>query len=235
MFNDIKQVFGNDQWCLLGLVLLFMVTSSTLKNTMAVYYLNYYAQDAEHLKSLFLSLMLIGAILGSASANTLSKKMCKRRVWIIVCYLNAVASALAYFIAPDQIIVIMAVKAFYGFVSGIMAPLIFSTMADVTDYGELKFKRRLDGLIASFTLFSLKVGLAVGGALATYLLATYDYISGGVAQTEATISGILLAYTLIPAAGFVLTAVVISRMKLTEDRVDENAKQLQQQRLQTAS
>lgn len=231
MLNDIKQVFGNDQWRLLGLVLLFMVTSSTLKNTMAVYYLNYCAQDAEHLKSLFLSLMLIGAILGSASANSLSKKMCKRRVWIFVCYLNAFASTLAYFIAPDQIIAIMAVKAFYGFVSGIMAPLIFSTMADVTDYGELKFKRRLDGLIASFTLFSLKAGLAIGGALATYLLATYDYVSGGVAQTEATTSGILISYTLIPAVGFAITAFIISRMKLTEQIVEQNAKQLQHQRI----
>lgn len=235
MFNDIKQVFGNDQWCLLGLVLLFMVSSSTLKNTMAVYYLNYYAYDAEHLKSLFLSLMLIGAILGSACAQPLSKKMCKRRVWFIVCYLNAVVSALPYFIPSDQIIAIMIVKALYGFVSGIMAPLIFSTMADITDYGELKYKRRLDGLIASFTLFSLKIGLAVGGALATYLLAIHDYISGGVAQTEATVSGILMSYTLIPAVGFVITAFIISRMKLTEQVVDDNAEQLKQQRIELAS
>lgn len=108
-----------------------------------------------------------------------------------------------------------------------MAPLIFSTMAEVTDYGELRYKRRLDGLISSFTLFSLKVGLAVGGALATWLLSVYGYQSGGVEQTEETISGILIIFTLVPAIGFVISGLVLQRMKLSSAVVEQQARNLQ--------
>lgn len=100
-------------------------------------------------------------------------------------------------------------------------------MAEVTDYGELQNKRRLDGLITSFTLFSLKVGLAVGGALATYLLAVYGYKSGGVDQNVETVSGILTIFTLVPAIGFVITGLVLQRMKLSSKVVEQNAERLQ--------
>ncbi len=106
-------------------------------------------------------------------------------------------------------------------------------MADVTDYGELKNKNRLDGLISSLTMFSLKIGLAIGGAVATYMLAVYGYQSGGVEQNKSTIEGVLTIFTILPAIGFVITAVVISSMKLSSEVVKENAEKLQSLRTST--
>ena len=226
IFNDIKQVLGNDQWRLLGLVILVMVIAHTFKSTLALYYLNYYVEQASELKSIFLTLMIVGGIIGAASANPLTNIMCKQKAWIVLCYLNAAVSALPYFIAPQQVEAALAVNMLHGFAYGIMAPLIFSTMADVTDYGELKYKRRLDGLIASFTIFALKVGLAIGGALATYLLATLDYQSGGSAQSAETVSGILTGYTLLPALGFIVVGLVLQQMKLSSKVVSQNSEQL---------
>ena len=233
ILGDLKQVFGNDQWRLLGLVVLLMVTSHTLKNTLALYYLNYYVEDAESLKSVFLSFMIGGGILGVAAAGTVAKYMCKKQAWVLICYVNAVIAALPYFVAPQHVQVAIFINALHGFAYGMMAPYIFSTMAEVTDYGELKYKRRLDGLIASFTLFGLKVGLAIGGALAAYLLSVYGYQSGGVAQAQSTVDGILQTYTFVPAAGFVVTAILISKMTLTSEVVKNNAEQLQLLRAST--
>jgi len=221
--SDIKQVFKNDQWRLLGLAVLVLVSAQTIKATSGIYYLTYYADNAATMVSLFLSLWMIGGMLGSALANRLTKAMCKKRAWVFLCMISALLSFGTYFIYPSQITLILISQFFVGFFNQMMAPLIFSTMAEVTDYGELKNKRRLDGLISSFTLFSLKVGLAIGGASATYLLSVYGYQSGGVTQSEETISGILTIFTLVPAIGFVITGVIIDQMKLDGKTVEKNA------------
>lgn len=225
--QDIAQVLKNDQWRLLSLVVFIMVTAQTVKATTGVYYLTYYVDNAAAMVSLFLSLWMIGGMLGSALANKLTTMMCKKNAWVVLCLLSALLSAATFLIPDNQIVFIMVVQFLVGFFNQMMAPLIFSTMAEVTDYGELQYKRRLDGLISSFTLFALKVGLAVGGAMATYLLSVYGYQSGGVSQEQSTIDGILIIFTLVPAIGFVITAVVLHRMKLTSEVVKNNAEQLQ--------
>jgi len=231
--SDIEQVFKNGQWRLLGLAVLVLVSAQTIKATSGIYYLTYYADNAATMVSLFLSLWMIGGMFGSAFADRLTKVMCKKRAWVLLCMISAVLSFGTYFIYPSQIVVILVTQFFVGFFNQMMAPLIFSTMAEVTDYGELKNKRRLDGLISSFTLFSLKVGLAIGGASATYLLSVYGYQSGGVAQSENTVSGILTIFTLIPAVGFVITAVIIHQMKLDGKTIEENALLLQDLRAES--
>lgn len=224
--DDIAQVFKNDQWRLLGLAVLILVTAQTVKATTGIYYLTYFAEDAAEKVAIFLSLWMVGGMFGSALANKLTSLMCKKKAWVMLCLISAILSAITYFIAPSQITIILIMQFFVGFFNQMMAPLIFSTMAEVTDYGELQNRRRLDGLISSFTLFSLKVGLAIGGAAATYLLARYGYQSGGVSQDAQTVNGILITFTLIPAIGFVATAAILHRMKLSSNVVKENANRL---------
>jgi GPH family glycoside/pentoside/hexuronide:cation symporter len=221
--GDIAQVLTNDQWRLLAIAILVLVTAQTIKGTMAAFYINYYAEDAATLLAIFLSIWMIGGMLGSALAKPLTERFCKKNLWVTVCIISAALSALTFLIGPTNLYMIMVMQFFIGLFNQMMAPLIFSTMADVTDYGELKNNNRLDGLISSLTIFSLKIGLAIGGAIATYMLAVYGYKSGGVAQDKETIEGILTIFTILPAIGFVITAVVISSMKLSSKVVKENS------------
>ncbi|MEJ1266768.1 MFS transporter [Pantoea ananatis] len=45
------------------------------------------------------------------------------------------------------------------------APILWSFIGDVDDYGDWKTGKRLSGICASGNLFSLKIALAVSGAL----------------------------------------------------------------------
>ncbi len=225
--NDIKQVFQNDQWRLLGLAVFVMVTAQTIKATISIYYITYYVEDASKMVSLFLSLWMIGGMFGSALSSKLTQIICKKRSWVMLCVISAILSSMTFLIAPQYFIAVLVMQFFVGFFNQMMAPLIFSTMAEVTDYGELQNNRRLDGLISSFTLFTLKMGLAVGGAIAVYLLSVYGYQSGGVEQSSETINGMLMIFTLIPAVGFLITAGIIQVMKLDSKTVQENASLLQ--------
>lgn len=77
---------------------------------------------------------------------------------------------------------------------------LFAMVADVIDYGEWKTGVRLDGLTNSATSFGMKVGAGLGSALVGWGLAWAAYDGTLGAQTAATVSGIKMAFTLIPAA-----------------------------------
>ena len=67
--------------------------------------------------------------------------------------------------------------------------------------------------------------VSIGGALAGWLLAFYNY-QADVAQTEATKPGILLSFTVLPALGSFAVAWVMRKYTLTEQKVVKTQAQL---------
>ncbi|UTW45456.1 MFS transporter [bacterium SCSIO 12696] len=228
--DDLKQIFKNDQWRLMALTVLIMVTAQTIKATTGIYYITYYAENAAAMVTLFLSLWMVGGIIGSSLASSVAKHICKKTAWMILCFVCAFMSAITYLIDASSLVWIMVAQFMVGFFNQMMAPMLTSIMADVTDYGELKNKRRIDGLVASFTVGILKVGLAIGGAVATGLLAVFGYQSGGVDQNADTVSGILIIFTLAPAVFFVVCGFIVRAMKLDKETVAENSRKLEELR-----
>lgn len=86
---------------------------------------------------------------------------------------------------------------------------LFAMVPDVVDYGEWKTGIRLDGLTNSAVSFGMKVGAGLGSALVGWGLAWAAYDGALSAQTEATISGIKSAYTLMPIALFAVGLIAL--------------------------
>ncbi len=92
------------------------------------------------------------------------------------------------------------VSFFFGSVSVIQ----WALYTDAADYGEWKFGRRATALIMAASLFALKMGLTLGGAIVGWVLEMFDFVALA-DQTEFTLTGIRLLMSIIPAA-FGLTA-----------------------------
>ena len=73
---------------------------------------------------------------------------------------------------------------------------------------------------------SNKLGLGIGGPVIVWLLANFGY-QANVAQTPQALHGILLLFTMIPAAGFLLTGVGLIFYPLSEARMKELQGELQ--------
>lgn len=86
---------------------------------------------------------------------------------------------------------------------------LFAMVADVIDYGEWKTGVRLDGLTNSATSFGMKVGAGLGSALVGWGLAWAAYDGTLGVQAAATITGIKLSFTLIPAVLIVIGAIAL--------------------------
>jgi Na+/melibiose symporter-like transporter len=82
-------------------------------------------------------------------------------------------------------------------------------MADVADYGEWKTGRRATGTVISAVVFALWVGVAIGGAIASWLLDLYGYSSTAALQSASALDGIRLTASVWSGAAFLATAVCL--------------------------
>ena len=233
VLKDLLQVLKNDQYRLVALATLLMVTAQTIKNTTQLYYISIYVEGAENYSALFLSVWMVGGMIGAQLASKLLNVMDKKRAYVMLLYISAGVSALSWFMGNSNIVLIMVLQFFVGFFNQMIAPIWFTFTADSVDYGELKFKRRIDGLTLSFTLFALKLGLSVGGAIAMTVMGFYGYKSGGVQQSTQATAGILFVFSIVPAIVFVATALVVGLFKLNSKTISENALKLETLRTQS--
>lgn len=226
MVVNITQVFKNDQFRWIALITLVMVSVQTFKNTSQLYYINSVVENGTAWSAMFLIIVTLGGICGAPLAGKLVKLMDKKQAWIVLHYILAVFSLVSYFI-DQSIILVLTIQFFIGFFTALIAPIWFTFIADTVDYGELKFKQRFDALSLSFTIFALKLGLSIGGAACLYLLGMYGYQSGGVEQSAQAIDGINKIFSVIPAVGYLFTALLIRQtLALDSKSIAENADQL---------
>jgi GPH family glycoside/pentoside/hexuronide:cation symporter len=83
----------------------------------------------------------------------------------------------------------------------VIITLLFSMYTDCAEYGEWKTGKHTAGLIVSASMFSLKFGSAVGGALPGFMLAWFGFVANAV-QTDSAIAGIRLMFNVLPAVFF---------------------------------
>lgn len=217
--NDLKCLWKNDQWRILSAVGLFVLFGMVMRSTIAIYYVKYYL-GREDLITQFVTIGMIGNILGCAVAQPLAKYVCKVKAYIVLQLIAAAICVLSYFIGSEQIVLATAAFFVWSFMLQMGTPLLWAKIADTVDYGQWKSGVRITGMTYSSVVFFIKMGLALGGALAGWLLAYYGY-QAGVQQSSETQHGILLSFTIFPAVTFVIVAWVMSRYKLNDVEVQK--------------
>lgn len=222
--QDLHALWQNDQWRILCLAGLLLLSGQVLRGTLAVYYVKYYLGKSE-LITLFMTLGMIASILGCALSQTLAKKVCKIKAYITLQTIAASICVFSYFIGREQIYLAFIMFFLWSFFLQMATPLLWAKMADTIDYGHWKTGIRITGMVYSAVVFFIKLGVAIGGALAGWLLAYYGY-QADIEQNESTLHGILLSFTIFPAIGSFLVAWVMRWYQLDEQKITEIHKAL---------
>ena len=112
-----------------------------------------------------------------------------------------------YFFPPQSVPLMFVSQILHGFFYGITIPLLWAMIADVADYSEWKNNRRATAIIFSAMMVGLKVGLSVGSALLTKILALYDYVpNSDAAQPLSTVTGTKMLVSVFPSIPFLIGA-----------------------------
>ncbi|WP_296051168.1 glycoside-pentoside-hexuronide (GPH):cation symporter [uncultured Alteromonas sp.] len=216
--EQLKAVWHNDQCRILCVVSMVLLTGIVLRNALAIYYVKYVLQRPDDV-TLFVSLAMVGGILGAASAHPVTKCCDKVRLYKVLQLICAGLCLINYLLPASMWLGALIVHFLWGFVLQMTSPLLWSKMGDVTDYGELQTGTRLTAMTFSTIVFFIKLGIALGSALAGWALAYYGYQANNI--DERVSHGITLSFCLIPAAMSLLVVLMMRWYKLDSQRVDE--------------
>jgi GPH family glycoside/pentoside/hexuronide:cation symporter len=217
--NDIKDLLTNTPWLVLFAVGVVSLSYVSIRNGVIIYYFKYYVQDEVLVTTFFLSGTIV-SIIAIAMTEWLSRKLGKKRVFIIAQILSTIFMAMFFFIDSTDIVMMFVLQILFSFTAGPPAPIIFSMYTDCASYSEWKNGRRATGLVMSASTMAQKFGWTIGGALAGWLLALYGF-KANIIQSTDTIQGIILMMSLIPASGSFMAAVLMYFYKLDTDTMNE--------------
>ena len=224
IFLKKTDLWKNDQWRILCIAGLFLLTGQVLRASLAIYYVRDYLGEPD-LVTWFLTIGMVFSILGCALSQKLAKHVCKIKAYIALQSIAALICIVSYFVAPQQLVLAFVLFALWNFFLQMATPLLWAKMADTIDYGHWKTGVRITGMVYSAVVFFIKLGVAIGGALAGWSLAFYGY-QADEALTQETQHGILISFTVYPAIGSILVAWVMRKYNLTSERIADINKAL---------
>lgn len=225
--QDLKDLFLNGPWLLIAGATVFQLIYIVMRSSSIVYYFKYYVQTQqlnlfgnlielsfETFSSAFLMSGTIATILGAIFTKWFAKKLDKKNTYAGFLVASALLCASFYVLRPEDVVLMLILNIFVSFFFGPVSVLQWAIYTDTADYGEWKYGRRATGLVMSASLFALKLGLTLGGAVVGWILGYYGFVANQ-EQTLEAMEGIKLLMTLYPAGLGILGGVLMAFYPLT--------------------
>ena len=242
LLTDFKDLLHNAPWWILLGAGVASLLFNSIRDGATVYYFKYFINESALgnitflgmpfvLSGLYLAVGQAANILGVVLAAPVSNKIGKRQTFMGAMAIATVLSAIFYFFDGNQLVFIFIFQVFISICAGSIFPLLWSMYADCADYSELKTGNRATGLIFSSSSMSQKLGWAIGTALTGWMLALFGFQANSV-QNAATINGIKMFLSILPAIGALLSFMFIFFYPLTEKKMKEVTLELEQKRKQ---
>lgn len=183
--------------------------------------------------SLFNGIGVIMMVIGIAFSKTLTVRFGKRNVFGIALCVSMLFVLVFYFFSPEDVGLAFFFQFLHGFAYGITIPLLWAMIADVADYSEWRNHRRATAIIFSAMILGLKLGLSLGGALVSAILAYYNYEAGAAVQNAEAINGIKMAVSVYSALPALLAAALLFFYEINKKMEDQIESDLASRRSET--
>ncbi|HON90670.1 MAG TPA: MFS transporter [Sedimentisphaerales bacterium] len=248
--TNLTDLVGNVPWLMIGGATVFQLTFIVMRSSNIQYYFKYvvggqelhlcgkvYELSGGQLSSSFMLTGTFATIIGAILTGLFVNRFSKKTIYAGFMLLTAVTSALVYYLAPEQLILLFLLQIVTSFSMGPVSVLQWAIYTDTADYQEWKFGRRSTAFIMAASLFALKLGVAFGGALLGWILAHYEYVSPVeqaaetiVQQSETALKGITLCMSVYPAIIALGCVVLMAFYPLNKSRMAQMESELIERR-----
>lgn len=213
--QDMLDLITNKPWLiLLGLGFLTMMFNG-IKYGVIAYYFKYYIGD-ELLAGKYFIALLVVSILGALCTSFIAKKMGRKNLFILSLLISSLLTCGFYWVPGNDVKLVFILGCSAEFFAAMMPTLFFSMLGDSADYNEWLNGRRATGLIYSAGTFVQKTGNGFAGALMLVVLASYGYNGMDPTTVEASLPGMTLLMSFIPAAFGIAGAALMMFYPITD-------------------
>lgn len=236
--EDMANLLANKSWLILVCTGIFVVIGLVARFASIAYYTKYYmGDDGTNIllwmdqTTLIISCGLLGQLCGALVTPILVARFEKHRLMFTINLFHAILLFFGFTISSDNLALTTIIHTLGITTFGIAITLLFTMYTDCVEYGEWKTGNNSAGLTVSASMFSLKFGSAVGGALPGFILAAFGFIANQ-HQTPESIEGIRYMFNILPAIFFLLGAVLILFYKIDRNQLKQIEHELAKRRTQ---
>jgi GPH family glycoside/pentoside/hexuronide:cation symporter len=235
ILRDLADLITNVPWLILLATTITFILFVAVRSSVITHYFKYYigTQEVtipflsgskqytfEWLVSAFNTSGQLAALVGVILVPFFARRVGRKVAFVAMFVVAIVSTAAFYFLRPDQLWLIFGFNLVGSITGGPLSALLWAMYADTADYAEWRKGRRATGLVFSASIFSQKQGWAIGAWVALGLMASVGF-KANAEQTPATLHGLLLLVSVIPAAIGVLSILIVLFYPLNEGRMRE--------------
>jgi GPH family glycoside/pentoside/hexuronide:cation symporter len=160
---------------------------------------------------------MFGGLIGAPVLNRVAYFIGKRNALIVTACIGIIAYAGSWYLYTPHIQWLQTIASgMMGLTASGLWMLYGSICADVIDYDELHTGKRREGSFTSCGTYILKLGNALGGLLAGYVISSVGGNAALQAGAPETILRIRIMLAAVPIVGMILVIVFISQVPLTK-------------------
>lgn len=212
-------ILKNDALLVLSTAMFLNTCVWVIYSAVALYFFEYVMGDTT-LQSIYFLWMLPANVAGVMAAPWLTKRYGKLKIFIWGSGIVSVFLIFRQFV-PDQMVALMfAVSMAGSFGQMLCAITQWGMLPDTVEYGQYITGLRSEAIPYAVFSFTQKIGLAVGGALTTGVLAATGYVANST-QSPEVIASIRWLFNLFPAGFSLACLLALLFYKLTPTRFDE--------------
>ncbi|WP_321516810.1 MFS transporter [Marinifilum fragile] len=227
--EDFKNLFKNKPWVILFFVGIISFIMFAMQNLSIAYYFKYYIGNEENVQ-LFNVIGTVALIVAIPFSKPLAQKFGKRNVFLASSLLSGFFFICLYIPSSDNLFLIYIFNILAKISYAPAVPLLWTMLADTADYSEWKSGRRATGLVFSAATFAQKAGWGVGGALAGWLLAVFQFTPNA-EQTTIALTGIKLMISVFPGILYMSCAILLYYYTIDHETCERMKRDLDARRL----
>jgi GPH family glycoside/pentoside/hexuronide:cation symporter len=241
--KDLYNLVTNGPWLILLATTITFILFVAVRSSVTVHYFKYVIGDMElkipflgentydfvALTSAYNTVGQISSFIGVLLVTWFARLIGKKKAFVILFIIAIFSTGILYFLTKEQIGLIFFFQITGSMTGGPLSVLIWAMYADTADYGEWKRGTRSTGLIFSASTMSQKFGWAFGAFVALNLMSQLGF-QPNEEQSIESLRGLILLFSLIPAAMGVLSIILSLIYPLNEKRVKEISLELHNRR-----
>jgi GPH family glycoside/pentoside/hexuronide:cation symporter len=224
MLAGVGSLFRNRIFLAPLLATLFTGIFVAIKSQTTLYYITYVMRRAD-IANFMLAAGTVSCAVGVALVGLLINRIDRPRLYLALMTGNALFIGVIYFLGEGNTALIIASHCANSVLGGACAPLMFSIYSDVVDYFDQSAGHRSPALINSLAMLGGRLGGSLGMVLAPLGLAYFHY-QPEVAQSAASMHGLALMFTLVPAGFALLSAVAMLAYNITNQQAEATSRRL---------